>query len=87
MNNDEMNDLNVGAHQNSIGTKQVHEESSDDNKVPTDSARVDFELNLAQELSTHAQGQATMGASLGNDETEEDIFASSSGDDCDGHVV
>ena len=87
MNNDEMNDLNVGAHQNSVGTKRGREEGSDDNSVPTDSARVDFDLNIAQELSIHAQGQVAVGASLENNEFSEDIFASSSGDGCNGPVV
>ena len=40
MNNDEMNDLNVGAHQNSVGTKRGREEISDDNAVPTDSVLI-----------------------------------------------
>ena len=71
----------MGAHQNYYGTKRVSKESSDVDAVPTDSTRVQFESAANNELFTPAQGLAVVGATHGNDESEEDIFASSSGDE------
>ena len=82
--NDDMDNLMMGAHQNYYGTKRVNTESSDVNVVPTDSIRVEFDLAVNNELSTPAQGQAAVGATQEEDGIEEDIFASSSGDESNG---
>ena len=82
-----MNDFMMGAHQNSDGTKMGSKESSDDNGVPADSARVNFELALDQERSTHAQGQAAVCATLEDDDFRSPLFTPSSGDESDGPSV
>ena len=73
----------MGAHQNSDGTKRGREESSDDDVVPADSAYVDFELTMDQERSTHAQGQAAVGATLEDDDSGSPLFNPSYGDESD----
>ena len=60
----------MGAHQNSNGTKRGREESSDNNVVPADSARVNFELAMENELSTLAQGQAAVAATHEDDDSD-----------------
>ena len=47
--NEVMNDLMMGAHQNSDGTKTGSKEGADDNIIPADSACVDFELSECNE--------------------------------------
>ena len=71
----------MGAHQNSHGTKRGREESPEIAEVPAGSAHVSFESNVDLELSTHAHGQAAMGASPEDNESTEDLFATSSEDD------
>ena len=85
VNGNNIDNLNVGAHQNSHGTKRVREESPEIVEVPTGSAHVSFESNVDLELSTHAHGQAAMGASPGDDEPSENLFATS--DEDNGSVV
>ena len=82
-----MRDLTMGAHQNSNGTKRGREESSDDNVVPADSVRVDFELTMDQERSTHAQGQAAVGATLEDDDSGSPLFTPSPGYESGGPSV
>ena len=50
-------DLMMGAHHNHYGTKRDRDESSDTDVVPTDSARVNFELAVNSELSTPPTGR------------------------------
>ena len=77
----------MGAHQNSNGTKRGREESSDDNVVPADSARVNFELAMDNKLSTLAQGQAAVGATHEDDDSGSPLFTPSPGYGSDGPSV
>ena len=81
VNGNNIDNLNVGAHQNGHGTKRVREESPEIAEVPAGSAHVSFESNVDLELSTHAHGQAAMGAPSEDDEPTEDLFATLSEDD------
>ena len=85
--NDVVNDLMIGAHQNSNGAKTGSKGSSDDDVVPADSARVDFELTMNQERSTHAQGQAAVGATLEDDDSGSPLFTPSPGYESGGPSV